>query len=301
MNFLNGIHQSLKMKEASDIPSPKTQKAPNDKKALKIIKKFLNSDGDEELSEDDLANEDIPKHFKFCFLEDANVDHPTAIEEAANALDPKVAVTGFNIFFNTKFDSDCGANHLGPLLDSFLPDFLRETEEWSFAVHPEFMSIYDEERIDGIKNGSIPHVPYDSLVATLEKAGFTYEIENCMLGKLGGSQCAQPLEVAEPPKGELKFCIVAVKDQSYNALYDRSKNKDCDHITAILVDVDKDRDNKEKLINKSLKKYSCVYPGRIMNGMLPYIELVQLIKKGQGSGKTNNDDRQAIYDALIEL
>lgn len=269
------------------------------KAVIKLIKKVLEQE--KELTGKELGYNEIPKYFNFCFLEDANPDHSEAMKDAANSLDPKIAVTSFNIFFTPKFKNESSCMHLSQVLQSFLPDFLRETEEQSFAVHPKTMSIYDEDRLNGLKNGNIPYIPYDALVATLEKAGFTYDIKDCMLGKLGGSQGAEALEAEVPPKENLKFCLVAVKDQSYHPNSDRSKNKDCDHITAVLVDVDKNRDNKEKLINKALKKYQCTYSGRIMNGMLPHIELVQLIKKKAILKATNNEDRQAIYDELIAL
>ena len=48
--------------------------------------------------------------------------------------------------------------------------------------------VYDDERIEEIKNGTFPNVPYNRLVATLENAGFTYHKKQCMLAKLSGVQ-----------------------------------------------------------------------------------------------------------------
>lgn len=294
---------NISIKESAEITTLKQSKnaSSDDRKALKIIKKYFNDDDDVELTEEELQCKGIPKHFKFCFLEDSNVDHPTEIEAAADALDPTVTVAGFNIFFMPTFDIEYSSNHLAPLISNFLPEFLGETEECAFTVHPEVQHMYDDERIEEIKNGTFPNIPYDRLIATLENAGFTYYSKKCMLAKLGGSQGAKPFEVKEPAKGEFKFCLVAVKDPSYNSIYDRTKNKDGDHITAIVLDVNKDRNSKEKLINQALKKYKCAYPGRLMNGMLPQIELFQVVKKGSGNNQTNNEDRQTIYDTLIEL
>jgi len=152
------------------------------KAVIKLIKKVLEQE--KELTGKEPGYNEIPKYFDFCFLEDANPDHSEAMEDAANSLDPKVAVTSFNIFFTPKFKTESGCMHLSEVLQPFLPDFLGETEEQSFTVHPKTMNIYDNKRIDGIKNGTIPYIPYDVLVATLEQAGFNYNIKNCMLGKL---------------------------------------------------------------------------------------------------------------------
>jgi hypothetical protein len=185
---------NISMKEALDIPLQKQveDKSPDDKKALKIVKKYLNNEGDVEFTEDELNCKSIPKYFKFCFLEDANVDHSGEMEQVAQALDPNVTVAGFNIFFIPTVECDYGSNHLGPLIRNFLPRFLGETEECTFTIHPEVHHVYDDERIEEIKNGTFPNVPYNRLVATLENAGFTYYKKKCMLAKLSCGPGTKP-------------------------------------------------------------------------------------------------------------
>jgi hypothetical protein len=125
-------------------------------------------------------------------LEDANVDHSGEMEKVAQALDPNVTVAGFNIFFIPTVECDYGSNHLGPLIRNFLPRFLGETEECTFTIHPEVHHVYDDERIEEIKNGTFPNVPYNRLVATLENAGFTYYKKKCMLAKLSCGPGTKP-------------------------------------------------------------------------------------------------------------
>jgi hypothetical protein len=268
--------------------------AVNNKKAQALIKKYyLNGTVPDE---DKPGFAQIPNNFKFCFLEDSNPDHSETLEEAAKAGDRQVAVTGFTVFFSPTFHASEDTNHLGPLLEPFLPYFLTEVEEMAFAVHAETVHTYDEERIEGLKDGTIPSIPYDRLIATLEKAGFTYEAKKCMLASLGGSQGAAPFE-EEKVNEKASFCLVAVinpkhkDDPTYYAPY----------ITALVVDTPKktSREQKENLVRKTLKKYGCFYPGRLMNGMLPHIELIQLGKK-KSTGNLDEKNWEEIYNILTE-
>lgn len=158
--------------------------------ALSIIKKhyeYQSIEQDIETAEYQL----IPSFFKFCFLEDSNPDHQTALIEGAKTLNRQLPVTGFNLFFRPTF-RDTSCIHLEPLLKPFLPSFLEEIEESCFAIYSETMGIYDDERLEQIEQGVIPNIPYDRLIATLEQKGFTYDIKHCLLSPLGGSKKAKP-------------------------------------------------------------------------------------------------------------
>jgi hypothetical protein len=178
IEFKNGV---ISIEESSNESLKKTS---DTNETLKIIKKYYKSEGCSEVNN---KYRDIPTYFKFCFLEDANVDQPTAIEEAAKALDPNVTVAGFNLFFMPTFKST-ESIHLGPLLKPFLPSFLGETEECTFTIHPEVMHVYDDDRIEQIQNGTFPNVPYNLLIDTLESLGFVYYKQKCMLASLRTSQ-----------------------------------------------------------------------------------------------------------------
>jgi hypothetical protein len=172
--------------------SPEVSELKNNlKKAKKLVSKYFEEDTVPEANNPGYSS--IPALFKFSFMEDANPDHSEHLEMAAQAGDKSVAVTGFNIFITSKAFQEYSCVHLSELLSSFLPTFLDETEESSFCIHSETQGIYDDERLDGIKNGSIPNIPYDRLIATMEAAGFEYDPSTCMLASLGGSQGAKPL------------------------------------------------------------------------------------------------------------
>lgn len=53
-----------------------------------------------------------------------------------------------------------------------------ETEESSFTIHSEHSFICDDERLEKISNGSIPNIPYNQLVESLENIGFAYNHKN---------------------------------------------------------------------------------------------------------------------------
>lgn len=182
IEFKDGSISIVEKNVEAITPSNKEGNSNNSEVVIDLINKVL-SQGKKLTGEEPGYNQ-IPKYFDFCFLEHANVDHTEALEDAANSLDPKVAVTSFNIFFIPKFPTRSSCMHLSRVLAPFLPNCLGETEEQSFTVNPATMNIYDDERIEGIKNGSIPYIPYDDLVATLKTTGFIYNRKKCMLGKL---------------------------------------------------------------------------------------------------------------------
>ena len=265
----------------------------DNKKALSLIKKYYKEEV--EPDEDKPGFSLIPQHFSFCFLEDSNEDHSEAIIEAAQAGNAQVAVTGFNLFFMPTFKSPEEVIHLERLLQPFLPEFMGEVQEATFCVCPDTMATYDEERLRAIKDGSIPSISYARLVATLEKAGFTYDKANCMLAPLGGSQGAMPFE--EEQSNEFPdFCLLKVNNPNYR----HNPNYCSEYLSAIILDTKKTRASQEKLLNKTLKKYMPVSLGRLMNSMLPYTNLIQLTKKGYRVVELFDTDLQNIYDILTE-
>jgi hypothetical protein len=52
-------------------------------------------------------------------------------------------------------------------------------------------------------------------------------------------------------------------------------------------------------VRKTLKKYGCFYPGRLMHGMLPHIELIQLGKR-KSTGHLDEKNWEEIYNILTE-
>lgn len=168
--------------------------APNQIKKAKVLVRKFYEDG-EVPKPDAVGFSDIPKVFRFSFMEDANPDHSGALENASNANDKSVVVTGFNVMMVAKdadFE-DYSCQHIEDLIKSFLPGFMQETEESSFCIYSETQHIYDDERLDAIESGKIPNIRYDEFVATLEAQGFQYDKSSCMLANLGGSAGAKPL------------------------------------------------------------------------------------------------------------
>ena len=106
----------------------------NLKKAKALVLKYLQEGTEPDEKKAGYAL--ISSLFKFSFMQDANPDHSEHLEMAAAAGNPSVAVTGFNIFITPKTGvfEDYSFDHLEPLLCSFLPDFLEETEESSFCI-----------------------------------------------------------------------------------------------------------------------------------------------------------------------
>jgi hypothetical protein len=125
----------------------------------------------------------IPSCFNFSFY--GNVDHD--LDEVAQEENPEASVAGFAVFFSLKDNEEGMCEHFTDLLSSFLPSYMEEMEECSFVIHPEIMNIYDDERIQALAAGTIPHLPYHAFIALLEDKGFTYDTGLCPLACLGGS------------------------------------------------------------------------------------------------------------------
>lgn len=188
----NGLLSIVGNDTATKQISPEVNALKNNlKKAKKLVSQYFEEDTVPEAKNPGYSS--IPALFKFSFMEDANPDHSEHLEMAAQSGDKSVAVTGFNIFITSKEFEEYSCVHLSGLLSSFLPKFLDETEESSFCIHSETQGIYDDERLHAIKEGTIPNIPYDRLVATMEASGFEYDTSTCMLASLGGSQAAKPL------------------------------------------------------------------------------------------------------------
>ena len=72
---------------------------------------------------------------------------------------------------------------------------MQETEESDFTIYSEHSFICGDERLEKIANGSIPNVPYNQLVEALEKIGFTYDNENCMLASLSNPSVSKSMKL----------------------------------------------------------------------------------------------------------
>ena len=137
----------------------------------------------------------IPRLFNFSFSDDSNIDHDLTIPTATGKVN--TPVTGFNVFFSVKDEEfeDYACEHISPLIINFIPNFMQETEESVFTIHSEHSFIYGDERLEKIANGSIPNISYNQLIESLEKMGFRYNHENCMLASLSKSNLSKTMKL----------------------------------------------------------------------------------------------------------
>lgn len=241
----------------------------------------------------------IPQWFNFSFY--GNEDHD--MNEVAKLGNAKSSVAGFTVFFSLKNDENGMCEHLQGLLSDFLPICMKEIQEASFVIYPEVMHIYDKEREQGLKDGTVPTVPYDAFVALLESKGFTYDKSLCPLACLGGSQGANAFVEPEPEKKTHQFCLIKVHNPNFdpNDKILIARHPDSQFITALTLDTTSlNREKAEKLISNTLKKYSVCMPGRLINGMLPHMELFQLTNRKNGSADLSETQRQEIYEMLLQ-
>ena len=66
----------------------------------------------------------------------------------------------------------------------FLPDYFEEVEESSFALHARWVCVYDDERQDAVRDGSIPQVRLMDVMRDLSGRGFHYKPKHCVFAKL---------------------------------------------------------------------------------------------------------------------
>lgn len=150
------------------------------KKALKLINRFLEEGEVPKTTSPGFTH--IPACFSFSFY--GNDDHDVESIAKEQNDNPSMSVAGFNVFFALKDDEEGMCEHLGELLQPFLPDYLTEIQEATFVIHQEVMSIYDEDRVLGLKDGTVPQVAYNDVVALLDSKGFTYDKSMCPLAFL---------------------------------------------------------------------------------------------------------------------
>lgn len=261
-------------------PSVNTFSSSQLRAAKKLIQQFLEEGKEPEEKRSGFSA--IPSFFNFSFLEDANCDWTKKLKEMSASHNPNISVAGLNIFISLKDSSlsESSCVHLQPLLYQFLPNFLNETEEATFSIEKD------------------SPIAYNQFVATLEQKGFSYEKKHCALANLGGSQGASPLVPPNLDDIKPQFSLLAIKQVSW----EDPNPIQFDLLTGLVIEHPslKTRKQKEKFINNTLKKYICHYPGRLSNGNIPQLNIVQLIKKSSVLIKTDANDRLTIFNLLIK-
>lgn len=154
----------------------------NNPQTVDVIQRFYRGE------EVDVATlPDLASHFTFCFSANANTDHDMTMELLVEAFEEgeipnPLYVTGFNLLIIPHYQVQSIYTHNSHLIGHLLPSYLTEVEESTFCIHPESSMIYGGEREEALEEGTIPRVTYQELVQTLEKAGFVYDANSCMLG-----------------------------------------------------------------------------------------------------------------------
>lgn len=125
----------------------------------------------------------IPSMFEYSFQEGMCCDHEGVLENIKETKNLYTVITGLGIFISPKsqFRSD-SVYHIENFIKPFLPSFISEVQEMCFAIYPQYMTIYDDERLENIKNGSIPTLTLNDLFSYMKEKGFEYNKKSCELG-----------------------------------------------------------------------------------------------------------------------
>lgn len=127
----------------------------------------------------------IPSMFEYSFQEGMCCDHEGVLENIRETKNLYTVITGLGIFISPKpqfrYSSVC---HIEDFIKPFLPSFISEVQEMCFAIYPQYMTTYDDERLENIKNGSIPTLTLNDLFNYMKEKGFTYNKKRCELGSI---------------------------------------------------------------------------------------------------------------------